>query len=249
MFLPIVTVSCIGVPKGADILSKPICSRTHLLSALPNVLELDLLPQELFYKRITVVSHLPTGRSPASCLSCPNIRARKCTLHGAAGAGGCLSASPARLSQSVSLLVRSWEITVQQCQCHSTSSCFPWCSTFRYKYCERLNWTELNCGQKQLICRYKQTVRKLLWCTHHWRELAPRRNSRQLSPSFSALFHITERDLAQRQKSVQTVYRKTGPEASLGLSLSTLLWVWTQSGDGVQLERGKGQHADNHAGR
>lgn len=88
MFLPIVGVSCAGVPKGADILSKPICSGTHLLSALPNVLELDLLPQEIFYKGITVVSHLPTGRSPASCLSCPNIRAKKCTLHRSEGAGG-----------------------------------------------------------------------------------------------------------------------------------------------------------------
>lgn len=94
MLLPIVRVSCVGVPKGADVLSKPIWSWTHLLSALPNLMELDLLPQELFYKGITVVSQLPTGRSPASCLSCPNIRAKKCTLHRNRGVWGvslCLS--------------------------------------------------------------------------------------------------------------------------------------------------------------
>lgn len=212
-------VSCVGVPKGADILSKPICSRTHLLSALPNVLELDLLPQELFYKGITVVSHLPTGRSPASCLSCPNIRAKRCTLHRSKGVGGrpgAISLPLLRGSPLVSLLVRSWEIMVQH-QCYSTSSCFPWCSTFRYKYCR----------QKQLICKFKQTVRKLLWCTHHCWEPAPRRNSRQLSPSLSALFHITESDLAQRQRPVETVCRKTGQQAFLGLSLSILLWGWT----------------------
>lgn len=52
------------------------------------------LAPRAFLQRITVVSQLPTGRSPASCLSCPNIRAKKCTLHKNRGVWGvslCLS--------------------------------------------------------------------------------------------------------------------------------------------------------------
>lgn len=75
---------------------RPGLQQAGLLSlcapARPGIwMERGLLPQRVFFREITVISYLPTGRFHGICLPCSNIRAKKPSLVIGVGALGAAS--------------------------------------------------------------------------------------------------------------------------------------------------------------